>query len=74
MATKKTTARRLKATEINSVSKSLKNAIIGCTEIIDSKETIYLIDGTDAKKEFKRLRKTLIDANNFFGWSIEIKK
>lgn len=80
MATKKTkkatvkkVARRLKQSEISGIEKSLRNAISSCTKIIDKKDTIVLIDGTDAKYELKRLRSILQSANDKFGWNIRVK-
>lgn len=71
--TKKTTARYLKSSDVASIEKNIKSAIIACTKFIDKKETIVGIDGTDAKPAIKKIRKNLIDINNFYGWNVHPK-
>lgn len=73
MATQKK-IRRLKKTEVDSVGKAIKTAIIGCTKVIDSKDTIVFNDGTDAKKQFKGLRTQLKHLNDLFGYNIDWRK
>lgn len=66
--------RRLKVTEVSAIKKNLSAAISACTKIINTKDKIVLIDGTDAKTQIKRLRSRLQTDNDLLSWNIDMKK